>query len=79
MVGPQFNVLLAETVDHIHSMEDLVKAVDIDTNFEVYNAYDFAVDSVISAARALEAASKDARAIQKELKTMQEEEGRRQR
>ena len=80
MVGPEFNVLLAETVDHIHRMVDLVKAVDTDTNREVFDAYSFAVDSVISAARALSAASKDASAIERQkLKAMQEEEGRRQR
>ena len=80
MVGPEFNVLLAETVDHIHRMVDLVKAVDIDTNFEVHDAYSFAVDSVISAARALSAALNDARAIHSQkVKAMQKEEGRRQR
>ena len=77
MVGPEFNVLLAETVDHIHRMVGLVKAVDIDTKFEVLDAYSFAVDSVISAVWALTAASKDARAIESQkLKAMQKEEGR---
>ena len=80
MVGPEFNVLLAETVDHIHRMVDLVKAVDTDTNREVFDAYSFAVDSVISAARALSAASKDASAIERQkLKAMQEEDRRQRR
>ena len=61
-------------------MVDLVKAVDIDTNFDVFDAYFCAVDSVISAARALSAAWKDARAIESQkLKAMQKQEGRRQR